>query len=380
MRRDGVGSIQGGDVTTRRCLPRRVVVVVLLAVVTACTGADSSDPGQSTSAGAAGSSSEAGAPAPVTSEAATPHEAVLAAYERYTALTVEALSSGDAAAGWLEAVAADQALANAQRRLRANRRDRVLVTGMLTPSATIADVRFDGDRTARVSDCVLNGLEQVAADDPDRVVTAATGWRQPVEATVEHTDDGWVVTRVKVPLRDGSGRVPPPPDDPPYLRGPAQGPAPPSCVPADLAAEAVAGYEDFIDAYNDALGFGRRGKPDPQSSALARTAVDPQLSGAKSFLQSLVQDELAFRGQPNAHNPWAVSTSETDGRVVVYDCVTVGEYGQARPNATEPTATTPDATTNRLEAAAVVLDGGKWKVAGLATLGEGLKECTSSPA
>jgi hypothetical protein len=94
----------------------------------------------------------------------------------------------------------------------------------------------------------------------------------------------------------------------------------------------------------------------------------------------LAEDDLAFRGEPNAHDPWAISASETDGRVVVYDCVTVGMYGQAPPNAIEPTEITPDVATSRLEAAAVVLDDGSWKVAGLATLGEGLEECASSPA
>jgi hypothetical protein len=379
MCRDGVGSIRGGDVTARRCLPRRVVAVVLLAVVAACTGADSADPGRPTSAGAAGASSEAVTPGAVTSEPSTPQDAALAAYERYTASTVEALSSGDAAAGRLASVADDQALANAQRRLRANRRDEVVVTGSLTPSATIADVRFDGDRTARVRDCVLNGLEQVAADDPDRVVTAATGWRQPVEATVEHTDKGWVVTRVKVPLRDGSGRVPPPPDDPPYLRGPAQGPAPPSCVPDDIAQEAVAGYESFRDAYDSAIGYGRSGPADPDLPGLAETAVDPQLSGAREFASELARDGQAFRGEPSARDPWAIATLESDQKVIVYDCVGVRSGNVAAADATEPLEASADVGTYRLDAAEIVHTDSGWKTAAWAPLEEGLEACTSAP-
>ena len=378
MRRDGVGSIRGGDVTARRCLPRRVVAVVLLAVVAACTGADSADPGRPTSAGAAGASSEAVTPGSVTSEPSTPQDAALAAYERYTASTVEALSSGDAAAGRLAAVADDQALANAQRRLRANRRDEVVVTGSLTPSATIADVRFDGDRTARVRDCVLNGLEQVAAYDPDLVVTAATGWRQPVEATVEHTDKGWVVTRVKVPLRDGSGRVPPPPDDPPYLRGPAQGPAPPSCVPDDIAQEAVAGYEDFIDAYDGALGYGGDGPVNPDAAEIVETMVDPQLSTLQDFATDLRAAGEAFRGKRDVHDAWAVSTTRGDDLVIVYDCVTVGEYERVDEHVTNPSEANDDAGLQRLDAADVVRADGVWKVAGVSVIEEGLQECTAA--
>jgi len=367
-------------VTARRCLLRRAGAVVLLAVVTACTGADSADPGQPTSAGAGASSPDAVAQTPVASEPSTPQQAALAAYERYTASTVEALSSGDAAAGRLAAVAGDQALANAQRRLRANRRDEVVVTGTLTPSATVADVRFDGDRTARVSDCVLNGLEQVAADDRDRVVTAATGWRQPVEATVEHTDEGWVVTRVRVPLRDGSGRVPPPPDDPPYLRGPAQGPAPPSCVPDDLAADAVAAYEAFHKAYDAALGMGRTGPADPDLSALAETAMEPQLSTARTFIRSLADEDKAVRGQPSSRDPWAVSAFETDDKVVVYDCVTVGANGIVDADEVSPAETNADAGTHRLDGGDVVRTDGSWKVSGWSVIEEGLEQCTSPEA
>lgn len=346
--------------------------------VTACTAADQADPEQPSALGTAGAtSSEVVEPASESSPPATPQQAALSAYEEYMAATVEALSSGEADGGPLSAVADDQALAHARRRLRANRRDDVLVTGMLTSSATAADVQFDGVTTARLRDCVLNGLEQVAADDRDRVVTAATGWRQPVEATVENRDGDWVVTRIKVPLRDGSGTVPPPPDEPPYLRGPAQGPAPPSCVPADLAEEAIKGYEAFITAYNDALGFGRRGAPDPASPRLANTAVDPQLSAAREFAESLAARGLAFRGEPNAHDPWAIATNESDRRVEVYDCVTIGDYGQADPAATKAAQTNPEAGVIRLDAAGVVRDGDSWKVAGVSVLEDGLDECTS---
>lgn len=356
---------------------RWLVVVVVAATAAACTTADRADPEQPSALDtAAAMSPDVAEPGPTSTAPATPQQAALAAYEEYTATTVDALSSGEADLGRLSAVADDQALRHARRRLRANRRDDVVVTGTLTTSATATDVEVDGARTARLHDCVLNGLEQVAADDPNRVVSAATGWRQPVEATVENRDGDWVVTRVTVPLRDGSGAVPPPPDDPPYLRGPAQGPAPPSCVPDDLADEAIEGYEAFITAYNDALGFGRRGAADPASPKLADTAVDPQLSAAQEFAESLAARGLAFRGEPNAHDPWAIATNMSDRRVEVYDCVTIGEYGQADPAATEA-ATNPEAGAMRLDAAGVVRHGDSWKVAGVSVLEDGLEECTS---
>jgi len=364
-------------VTARRCLRRSIVAVVLAAVVTACTGADQGDPQPPSALGTAGATSlELSEPAPTSSALASPQHAALAAYEEYMAATVEALSSGEAEVGGLSSVADGQALAQARRRLRANRRDDVVVTGALASSATVADVRFNGERTARLSDCVLNGLEQVAADDQDRVVTAATGWRQPVEATIERRDGNWVVTRIKVPLRDGSGAVPPPPDDPPYLRGPAQGPAPPSCVPANLARQAVFAYEAFRDAYDAALGIGRTGPARPDLPALAKTAVDPQLSGVRDFAESLAADGQAFRGDPDEHDLWAVSTNDSDHRVVVYDCVTIGTYGLADVGATE-TVPNSDAGSRRLDAAGVVRHGDSWKVAGVSTLEEGLDECTS---
>ncbi|HEX6254205.1 MAG TPA: hypothetical protein VFZ70_00200, partial [Euzebyales bacterium] len=222
-----------------------VLAMALVAAVAACTGADLATTSEASPASGTTSTQASGSESAVADRLpATPTDAALAAYERYTTASVGALAAGDADAVALADVAADQALNHVRRRLRANSRDGVVVTGSLEPSATPEDVRYDG-ATATVTDCALNALEQVDADDPDRVVTEATGWRQPVTATVEQRDSGWIVTRIRVPLRDGSGRVPPPPDEPPYLRGPAQGPAPPSCVPPDLARDAVDGYEAF---------------------------------------------------------------------------------------------------------------------------------------
>lgn len=356
------------------------VVAVVAALATGCsTGAD--EP----SVGLPAFSAPPSAPAPsapaassaASSEPTTPAQVALAAYRAYLDARVDALAAGDADVPALKDVAAGQALKHTRRSVTANADDGVVVTGTLAPSATVADVEIgSGQTTATVTDCVLNDLVQVSADDPETLVTEATGWRQPVTATVELTDDAWTVTNIEVPLEDGSGAVPPPPDDPPYLRGPAQGPAPPSCVPDELAKEAVAGYLAFQQAYDEALGFDG-GPANPDLPALEETAVEPQLSGIRDFAQSLADDGQAFRGKADSHDAWAISANESDDRVVVYDCVTVGTYGAANTNATEPEAINADAGTVRLAAAGVVRDGEMWKVAGVSTIGEGLDECTS---
>jgi len=187
-----------------------------------------------------------------------------------------------------------------------------------------------------------------------------------------------VVTRIKVPLRDGSGAVPPPPDDPPYLRGPAQGPAPPSCVPDDLARDAVAAYEAFADAYDASLGYGGTGPVDPNASEIAATMVDPQRSKLRDFVADLRAEGEAFRGQRDEHDPWGVSTTNDDDLVIVYDCVTVGEYARVDENVSEPSETNDDAGLKRLDGADVVRANDAWKVAGVSVIEEGLQECTAA--
>lgn len=355
-------------------------VGALALIVAACTGADSdgatsgSTPSARPVDTATTSTSEPASPPP-----ATPQQAALDAYERYTAATAESMADGQSDRRELTAVAVDQALTHIRRRLRVNRNDGVVVTGALTPSATADDVELgDAGATATVSDCVLNDLAHVDAADPGNVVTAATGWRQPVTATVEQRDSRWIVTGIKVPLRDGSGSVPPPPDDPPYLRGPAQGPAPPSCVPPDLAEGAVAAYGAFRDAYDKALGLGRAGPADPDLPALSETAVDPQLSAAREFASELANNGQAFRGEPDSHDPWAVASTESDQTIVVYDCVVVGQLGEANESSTKPPSTNPNAGSRRLEAADLVRINGVWRVSGVSVIEEGLEECTSS--
>jgi hypothetical protein len=357
-----------------------VLALTVSAVLVGCSGAEV--PATSGTSPTAAPASKLPAPASEPAVAgsvppAAPADAALAAYERYMAASVEALAAGDTDAAALTDVAADQALQHVRRRLRANARDGVVVTGSLEPSATPGDVRYDG-ATATVTDCALNALEQVSADDPDRVVTEATGWRQPVRAVVEQRGGGWIVTRVRVPLRDGSGRVPPPPDDPPYLRGPAQGPAPPSCVPDAIARDAVEAYGAFVDAYDEAIGFGGTGPVDPALPAIETTMTEPQLSSLRAFVADLRASGEAFRGERDAHDPWAVASRESDAMVIVLDCVAGGRHARVDDDVRFDSPLDADvAGLPRLDAADVIQDGPDWKVAGVSTIERGLDSCAS---
>lgn len=355
---------------------RLIMIALLTLLAAACSPTADSSADVSSSPGA---SPAIASPTDAQSAPATPQQAALAAYRDYLDASVDALADRDADAGSLESTSDGAALRLARRRVRANRRDGVAVTGVLEPSATAADVQIDaGQDGASVGDCVLNGLEQVSAQDPDEVINKATGWRQPVRAELRRRGAGWIVTSVDVPLKDGSGNVPPPPDDPPFLRGPAQGPAPPSCVPDPIAEDAAAAVVAFHDALNSALGLGRTGPADPDRTALADVAAEPQLSTAVDFLAKLADQDQAFRGEPSSHDPWAVSTLEFDTAVIVYDCVTVGANGLADADAGEPASENPDAGSYRLDGVDLVLDDGDWKVAGISVIEEGLDECTSS--
>jgi hypothetical protein len=347
---------------------------VVVAVVTAST-ACSSD--------AATVPDTTGQPSPPATSHATgatesPRDAAIAAYEAYTAATVKALAAGDEHHLALAETAADDALEHARRRVRANAAESVVTTGDLEPSVTAEQVVLDnGGRSATLTDCVLNGLEQVSADDSDEVVAEATGWRQPVVATVEQRDSGWVVTAIETPIEDGSGTVPSPPTDPPFLRGPAQTIAPPSCVPPDIASAAVDAYLAFHEAYNTALGIARGGAADPQLPALPDVAIAPQLGSARKYLNELAAKDHAVRGEPDARDPWAVSARDFDRSVILYDCVTLADNRIVEADSGDVIAQN-DVGLIRLDGGEVRRIDGRWKVASWEIIEEGLEECTSS--
>ncbi|HSI94309.1 MAG TPA: hypothetical protein VK925_12475 [Jiangellaceae bacterium] len=235
---------------------RRLVAAVAMAFIVAGCSSAASPSTEPSSTQATANPLVGVSPSP--SAVASPQDAALGVYLAYTDAVVTALREGDAQVPALTETAAGQALRNARARVTANAGDGVVVTGRLEPSATTAQVEVtDGGGRAEITDCVLNGLAQVDTDNPDDVTGEATGWRQPVHATVTRADNGWRVTRVRVPRRDDSGPVPPPTGEAPLLRGPAHGQAPPSCVPAGLEADLIDRYLE-LQRRCQATGVGHR--------------------------------------------------------------------------------------------------------------------------
>ena len=351
---------------------RLVVIACLVMSVVGCSAAEGDDtgglpefsPGPSATAG--GSASEA-------SEASVSDiEQIVEAYRRYTAAVSEALGQGDGRTPALTEAATGQALKDARARVRANRDNGVVTSGALEPAASVAEVDWSGGDEATVSDCVLNGLAHVAADDPEVVEAEATGTRRPVEAELIRTSDGWVVKRVEMPQDEGSDN---PQKDPPFLRGPMPD-GPPSCAPPELERELLDRYQAFWDAFDRAFGFGRDGPADPDDPALAETSVDPQLSDTREFFADLKAKNQTSQGEPDSRDPWVLGVTDFDGTAFVADCVTLGasqtvdlDNGEVveRNNAGQIDFEQTELTRRESE----------WRVARWSTEAEGLSECST---
>lgn len=359
-----------------------VVLLTSALVVVACStggAAPSADPAIASRGASGTGTADPEAFASPSAVAEAPADAALAAYLAYTQTSVDALTSADPDVAGLNAVATEQARRHVRERVAANSDEDVVATGTLEPSATAADVEVsDTGENATVTDCVLNELAHVSADDPDEEVAESTGWRQPVVTDVEQTDDGdWKVTRVEVPLRDGSGPVPPPPEEPPYLRGPAQGNFPPSCVPEQYAEAAVAAYEAYHEAYDDAAGLGRNGPANPDSPELTAAAVDPVLSTTRAFLKELAEKGQAIRGERDQRDPWTIAMYGHDRNIAVVDCVTQAPNDVIDLDSGDSVVEN-DPGALRLDGADVVRANGDWVVETWTTIEKGLERCTSS--
>jgi hypothetical protein len=197
-----------------------------------------------------------------------------------------------------------------------------------------------------------------------------------VVATVEQRDGRWVVTKITTPIEDGGGEVPPPPTDPPHLRGPAQGKAPPSCVPPEIARDAVDAYATFHRAFDIAAGLDGEREVASRPPQLEATAVDPQLTRAHDFLEELASKGQAVRGERDRRDPWAVAARDGDRSVIVYDCVRLGDSSIVDAESGDVIARN-DTELVRLDGAEVRRVGGRWKVASWEIVERGLEECTS---
>ena len=365
----GRGRSGVGDVTARRCLRRSVVAAVLMAVVTACTGAERRDAEQAATGAAVGPSAAA-SPAP---SEPSERQQILRAYEVHTRLASEALGRGRREVEGLREVTTGRAWRDIGARIRANERADVRTEGRLAPSAGDADVTWDGADTATVTDCLLNGLSHVTAagDDPE-TVEEATGTRRPVEARLRRVDGRWVVARVEL-VQDPDSENPQ--QDPPFLRGPMPD-GPPSCAPPDLEEEILAGYRAFWDAFDRAFGFGRDGPADPDDPALAETSVDPQLSDTRQAFRELGRRNQTSRGDRDVHDSWLLALTAFDEVAVVADCVTLGASQTVDLDDNRTVDANNAGQLSYYETRLALIDG-TWKVANWDQVAEGVAECAS---
>lgn len=352
---------------------RFAVVVLLVMLGSACSNAEGDDTGGLPPLRASTApSASPGAPASelAASEAPVDAELIADAYREYTAAVSRALAAGDTSGSGLSAVATGQALKNARARVRANRSNGVVTTGELEPSVTAAEVEWSGGDTATLSDCVLNGLALVRAEQPDTVEAEATGTRRPVDARLIRTGDGWKVSRVAMPQDEDSDN---PQRDRPFLRGPMPD-GPPSCAPPALEQELIRRYLAFWDAFDRAFGFGRDGPADPDDPALAETSVDPQLSDAREFFTDMLNERKTSRGERNERNPVVLGVTDFDRSAFLADCVRLGDSVTVDVGTGDVVERNATGEINYYEGHMVVRNK-DWMVKGVELLAEGLSEC-----
>lgn len=341
----------------------------LAAILAACSGADEDETG-----GLPRFSPAPSAAAPSERLVSEPSdvEQIVEAYQAYTAAVSQALATGNGNLPELRAAAIGQALQDARERVRANRKNGVLTTGELEPSATTAEVDWSGGDQATVSDCVLNGLSHVEADQPDVIAAEADGTRRPVEAELVRTSDGWMVSQVEMPQDEDTDN---PQEDPPFLRGPMPD-GPPSCAPPELEQELLARYQAFWDAFDRAFGFGRTGPANPDDPALAETQVDPQLSESREFFGRLRSEGRTSRGERNERHPWILGVTDFDQVAFIADCVRLGESATVDLATGEVVEENEAGQLNHYESQMVRVEG-SWKVKSVDVVGEGVAECTA---
>ena len=373
------GSDEGGRHTDGHVNIRQVAAIAASAlIVAACTTAgdggeaagDASDAAATGQQAAATSASEV-----ATATADVPErQQILNAYRSYTRLASEALARGDVDIEGLAQVTTAAAMRALRARIRANAEDGITADGRLVPSATDTDVRWDGGDTARVSDCVLNGLSHVATGDGDaRVVEEATGTRRPVAATLRRVDGRWLVARADMVQDDESDN---PQQDPPFLRGPMPD-GPPSCAPPDIEREVLAGYRSFWDAFDRAFGFGRDGPANPDDPALSATSVEPQLTEAQKFLGRVRDQNQTSVGMRDSREPWLVAVTEFDSVAFVNACVRLAE-SRTVDRDTGEVMSRNQAGRIDYEEVRMVAVGRQWKVSNWATLAKDISQCEPS--
>lgn len=343
----------GPSSTIRACRGSRAALLALAAalLLAACTGAPTEEAAPSTAASTTSTpTAPAASPSPTEDLAAE----ALGAYREYLGALTGALAAGDPAAPQLAERATGPALETARQQLQVNADGGLIATGTIQPAATSAEVVVEGDR-AIVVDCVLNDLSQVRSGNPDEVVQAANGNRQPLTATLTRGEAAWVVSEV-------SG---------PELRGPVLGGE--SCAPPEVEQTLLAQYEAFWDAVYAASDPGGGQPADPDSPMLAETMIDPQLADIRAALTELRDAGQVLRGRPETA-PVVLGLFEYDQLAVVLDCITTPPGSGIHDLATNQPVGDDSSGVRTLDSTQMRMEGATWKTANW-DIGE-VQECT----
>lgn len=153
------------------------------------------------------------------------------------------------------------------------------------------------------------------------------------EAELTETDSGWVVSDLRVPSLAG-------------------------CVPAGMAADAIAGYEAYYEAEAQFWD-----PPDPESPLIREVLAEPQLSHTLSILSDHAERGVVLRGQPSTHPEIIEVRSPTE--LVILSCVEPDPaYGVYDLETGERLSDEPPVTEGQrdLESAVMVFEDGIWKV------------------
>ncbi|MPZ28935.1 MAG: hypothetical protein GEV12_21680 [Micromonosporaceae bacterium] len=313
------------------------LLAVGLALLLACTRPADDDPapaepGEETPTAAAEQSE---------GQTENPAEEALDAYEQYLGALTLALGGADPDDA-LDEHATGSGLETAREQLRANEADGLIATGTLQPSIDASQVTVDGDE-ATLTDCILNDLAQVRADNPDEIVEPASGNRQPLTVTLTRAGDAWKASRTTGPA----------------LRGPV--PEGESCAPPALEQEVLDQYEAYWDTFYAAGDPGNEQPANPEDPALTGTEIDPQLGDTRAFLTRLRDAGQVLRGRPDT-SATILGVLDYDQLAVLTDCVLTVEGAGIYDATTGQLVESADPGTRTLLTTEMRPADGSWKV------------------
>ena len=253
---------------------------------------------------------------------AVPGDDVLVAWGEFWDAWVEVRASDDLDVARLNGVASEAVTAGV---VALFERERSSGSGPVGTGVELHPVfEVGADSVVVVEDCVLLS--------PSFTDTAGVWYR----ASLTRGGEGWIVDSLEVPSAGG-------------------------CVPAVVAAAAIAGYDAYYDAQASFWD-----PPDPASPLVDEVLAEPQ----KSFIVGLLEEHqaagVALRGQPTTHPE--VIELRSPKELVVLSCLEPSpDFGLYDLDTGERLPDEPPVREGQrdLESAVMVLEDGVWKVSDL---------------